>query len=59
MADVLSRRVDPRYKASWTLPKALVGVPNMLVPRRHDAFYRTLRGASGTAAPSASPSAKW
>ena len=59
LADVLSRRLDPRYKASWMLPKALVGVPHMEVPRRRHEYYRTLRGASGSAAPAASPSAKW
>ena len=45
-ADVLSRRFEPKYAATWQVLEVLKGVSSCNVPVRNDSYYRTLRPPS-------------
>ena len=43
IADVLSRRCDPQYKDTWTVPPQLIGARRREVPPRVLAWWKASR----------------
>ena len=46
LADVLSRRLDPRDRTKWKVPPAMEGLPIAEPPPRTEDYYVTLGGCS-------------
>jgi hypothetical protein len=53
--DILSRRHDPKYAASWEIPPLLAGVAETQLPARDAAYFRSLRPPPLAAAASDTP----